>query len=327
MTSVLRLGHRPERDKRMTTHVGLTARALGADEIYIPGTDERVKNTLEDVTERFGGRFKVKKVKDWRDLIKSWDGDVVHLTMYGIDIENFFDENRVQRPLIIVGAEKVPGDVYDLADHNVAVGDQPHSEVAALAVFLDRLNDRNIPHISDGEMGVLPTRGGKRVIDYSKVPSLAECYSFLKEKGADPDLIEHTMGVLDRTLELQRKYGGDMRLLAAGAMLHDVGRTITHDERHGIEGGRLVREKGWHEELARIVERHIGGGVTKEEAEEQGLPSKSYLPETLEEKIICHADNTVGGKKRFEGLLKRTEEAGFKNSADRMRRLVEEFGL
>lgn len=326
LKAVLRLGHRPERDKRMTTHVGLTARAFGADTMYLPKVDKKIENTLSDVTDRFGGNFELKEQRDWRKLVRDWDGDIVHLTMYGEDIDKFFEEeNEIDEPLIIVGAEKVPREVYDMSDYNIAVGSEPHSEVAALAVFMDRLNERKIDRKTGGEISVLPSERGKRVVNYSSVPSARDCYEYLNEIDIEDGVIEHSMDVLERALELHDKFGGDLKLIVAAAILHDVGRSVTHGVEHGIEGGKIAREEGWHEELALIIERHIGGGITKEEAEEQGLPVKSYVPETLEEKLICHADNTAGGKERFDDLINRTENAGYKDSAERMRELAHYF--
>ncbi len=324
--AVLRLGHRPDRDKRMTTHVGLTARAFGLRKMYMPDVNTDLRETLEDVSERFGGDFAVKERKNWERLIKNWSGDTVHLTMYGSDIDGFFGENEIEDPLVIVGSEKVPKQVYDIADHNVAVGSQPHSEVASLAVFLDRYNGRDIPSFTGGEISVLPSDEGKRVIDHSKIPSASECFEFAKDLGMDDGLMSHTLDVMERALQLREKKGGDLRLVVSGALLHDIGRTVTHDLEHGVEGAKIVREQGWSDELAKIVERHIGGGITKDEAEEQGLPARSFLPETLEEKIICHADNTAGEEERFERQIRRTEEAGHQDSAERMRDLAEEFG-
>ncbi|MEF8873991.1 MAG: HD domain-containing protein [Candidatus Thermoplasmatota archaeon] len=325
MSSVLRLGHRPGRDKRMTTHVGLTARAFGMEKMFLPEMDSKVKNTLDDVTERFGADFSVKEEKDWRGLIKEWDGDVIHLTMYGSDIDDFFSEQEIKNPLIVVGSQKVPRDVYDLSDFNVSVGNQPHSEVAALAVFMDRFHNRSIPETTAGEMSVLPSDSDKRVVDYSEVPSAKECFEFARERGMDDDLIAHTMSVLERALHLQNEHGGDLRLIIAGALLHDIGRTVTHGVDHGVEGSKIIEEKGWSEELQKIVERHIGGGITKKEAEEAGLPARSYVPETLEGKIICHADNTAGDRERFEYQIQRAEEAGHHESAKRMKKLAREF--
>lgn len=144
---VLRLGHRPARDKRISTHVGLVARAFGADGIvYVGNVEDEVIRSVEGVVERWGGPFFVKKVESYKRFIREWKrkgGIVVHLTMYGINIEGTDIINRIRSTgrdiLVVVGAEKVPRDVYELADFNVAVGNQPHSEVSALAVFLDRL--------------------------------------------------------------------------------------------------------------------------------------------------------------------------------------------
>jgi tRNA (cytidine56-2'-O)-methyltransferase len=141
--AVLRLGHRPGRDNRMTTHVGLTARALGADRAIIAGAASGSKGTIEDITDRFGGPFEVALTETPRRLLSEWDGIVVHLTMYGLPIQDVESEIRTEHDthsvLIVVGSEKVPFDVYEQADYNVAVTNQPHSEVAGLAVFLDRL--------------------------------------------------------------------------------------------------------------------------------------------------------------------------------------------
>ncbi len=326
LKAVLRLGHRPERDKRMTTHVGLTARAFGADVMYMPKLDKKIEKTLSDVTDRFGGNFKIKVENDWKRLVKEWDGEVVHLTMYGTDIDEFFEKDeRINDPLIIVGAEKVPREVYDMSDYNISVGNEPHSEVAALAVFMDRLNERMIDQNIGGKISVLPTDEGTRVLNYSNIPSMKECYEYLDEIGIDDGVIEHSMDVLERALELHERFGGDLKLITAGALLHDVGRSVSHSVEHGIEGGKIARDEGWHEELAKIIERHIGGGITKDEAEVQGIPVKSYVPETLEEKLICHADNTAGGKERLDDLINRTEEAGYKESAERMRELARYF--
>lgn len=142
---VLRLGHRPGRDNRMTTHVGLTARALGADRVVIAGSASGSKGTIEDITERFGGPFDVELTEQPRRVIRDWDGTAVHLTMYGLPIQDVEDDIRGDLQdgplLVIVGAEKVPFDVYERAEYNVGVTNQPHSEVAGLAVFLDRLFD------------------------------------------------------------------------------------------------------------------------------------------------------------------------------------------
>lgn len=140
---VLRLGHRPGRDNRMTTHVGLTARALGANRVVIAGDASKSKTTIEEVTGRFGGPFAVELTDSPRAWLRGFEGTVVHLTMYGLPIQDVERDVRADHAdeglLVVVGAEKVPFDVYERADYNVGVTNQPHSEVAGLAVFLDRL--------------------------------------------------------------------------------------------------------------------------------------------------------------------------------------------
>lgn len=140
--AVLRVGHRPQRDQRLTTHVGLTARAFGCDTVYLAAEDAKVRGTLEDVTERWGGDFSVETGVNWRSLVEGWEGPVVHLSMKGEPLLTHLEEVKSGEGfLAVVGAEKVPSDLYSLSDYNVSVTDQPHSEASALAVFLDRVTD------------------------------------------------------------------------------------------------------------------------------------------------------------------------------------------
>ncbi len=170
---VLRLGHRYERDKRITTHVGLTARAFGAKGIYLSGDeDHKVMNTWTNVTQEFGGEFKVEYVKNWKKLLENWEGTIIHLTMYGLELEDVKDQLRSESKspvLVVVGGPKVPGEVYQLADFNVAVGNQPHSEVAAVALLLDRLlgPEPRRKTYSNASKIVKPNPRGKTVIENS----------------------------------------------------------------------------------------------------------------------------------------------------------------
>jgi tRNA (cytidine56-2'-O)-methyltransferase len=89
--------------------------------------------------------------------------------MYGLSVQEEMgavrEAHRSGPLLVVVGAEKVPWDVYEAADWNLAVTNQPHSEVASLAVFLDRLFegaelDREW---EDADREVVPQAEGKRV--------------------------------------------------------------------------------------------------------------------------------------------------------------------
>jgi tRNA (cytidine56-2'-O)-methyltransferase len=153
----------------MTTHVGLTARALGADRVVIAGDASGSKATVEDITERFGGPFDVELTDEHRRLLREWPGSVVHLTMYGLPVQEVEADVRADLAegplLVVVGAEKVPFDVYERADYNVGVTNQPHSEVAGLAVFLDRLFEgRELDREwTGGSHEVVPKATGKQV--------------------------------------------------------------------------------------------------------------------------------------------------------------------
>ena len=170
-TVILRLGHRVQRDQRITTHVALTARALGAEGMLLDSDDAGIEKSIGEVTQRWGGSFYVRRITSWRSEVKKWKeagGKVMHLTMYGMNLPDVINEIVTDNLLIIVGAEKVPPDVYELADWNVAVGNQPHSEVAALAVTLDRLNalsgrDALKEQFAGGELNIVPRRRGKEV--------------------------------------------------------------------------------------------------------------------------------------------------------------------
>ncbi len=169
MIVVLRLGHRPTRDQRVTTHVALTARALGADEVWVSTSDMVLEKTIRSVVERFGGRFKIKTGVDWRKAIRAWDGEVVHLTMYGESMSKALPTVKAKKLLLVVGAEKVPREVYNLADRNISVGNQPHSEVAALAIFMDRFKGgKSLERPFKGRLRIIPNPRGKTVVDRYK---------------------------------------------------------------------------------------------------------------------------------------------------------------
>jgi uncharacterized protein len=90
-------------------------------------------------------------------------------------------------------------------------------------------------------------------------------------------------------------YRVDLKLVESGALLHDLGRGRTHGIEHGAVGGQMARQLGMPMELAHIIERHVGAGLSQEEAQRNKLPNGSYIPETLEEKIVCYADKLIEG--------------------------------
>lgn len=161
--AVLRLGHRPLRDKRITTHIALVARAFGADKMIMSVEDIGIKKRVEKLVKRWGGDFSVDTVEDWRTYIKEFNGSIVHLTMYGMPVDEMIGDIE-GNILVVVGAEKVPRDVFDLTDYNVSIGTQPHSEVSSLAIFLDRLfKGKSIEKDFNGKLKIQPSSRSKIV--------------------------------------------------------------------------------------------------------------------------------------------------------------------
>jgi tRNA (cytidine56-2'-O)-methyltransferase len=167
---VLRIGTRLVRDDRVTTHVTLVSRAFGASKIYMYDANPEIKETISKVNKMWGSDFKVEIIENWKDVIrlkKKESFKIVHLTMYGENINLVQDEIRKEEKiLIIVGAEKVPREAYDMSDYNVAIGNQPHSEISALAILLDRIlqGQQLQKKYPDGEREIIPTKKGKNVI-------------------------------------------------------------------------------------------------------------------------------------------------------------------
>ncbi len=163
---VLRIGHRPGRDPRLSTHVALAARAFGAEAMFLHPPDPGVAESLAGVRNRWGGDFEVVAAPSWRDVVRGARGPVVHLTMYGLPLARVLPRlRRAREILLVVGGAKVPPRIYGDATYNVAVGSQPHSEVAALAVVLERLlglpGSRPFPR---AKRRIVPRARGKTVV-------------------------------------------------------------------------------------------------------------------------------------------------------------------
>ncbi|MFB0503381.1 MAG: tRNA (cytidine(56)-2'-O)-methyltransferase [Candidatus Bathyarchaeia archaeon] len=169
---VLRLGHREVRDKRVTTHLFLAARAFGADRVIYSGRrDEKLGESIEKIVETWGGVFEIEYQKDWRKTVKDWksqDGEVIHLTMYGLPIQEVIAAIRQSHRdrLVVVGGAKVHGDVFELADWNVSVTSQPHSEISALCIFLHELfKGKELARtFENAEKRIVPQAKGKKVM-------------------------------------------------------------------------------------------------------------------------------------------------------------------
>ena len=166
---VVRIGQRLVRDDRVTTHVALVSRAFGAERIYMTEVNPEIKDTLEKINKTWGGDFMVEFIDKWKTIVKKKKEDgfkIVHLSMYGEIINDAQGNLRKEKNfLIVVGAEKVPREIYELADYNIGVGSQPHSEISALAILLDRIQEGKQfeKEFSDAKRKIIPTKNGKNV--------------------------------------------------------------------------------------------------------------------------------------------------------------------
>jgi len=164
---VLRLGHRRIRDQRTTSHCGLVARAFGANEmIYSGEKDDNLEKSIKNVVENWGGPFEIKYEQNWKKFIKNWNGKIIHLTMYGLPFQRFMNKiKKCKDLLIVIGSEKIPTEVYHSSDWNIAISNQPHSEVAALSVFLDKLFEGKElqKKFEKVKIKIIPQKSGKNV--------------------------------------------------------------------------------------------------------------------------------------------------------------------
>mgnify|MGYP002522168031 CR=1 FL=1 len=123
----------------------------------------------------------------------------------------------------------------------------------------------------------------------------------LKKENTPQNVIEHSIAVCKKALKIAENFpDANKELIRKGALLHDIGRSRTHDIHHAVVGCKIAREYGYSQDVLNIIERHIGAGITAEEAVKLGLPEKSYLPQTLEEKIVAHADNLISGSEEVD---------------------------
>jgi tRNA (cytidine56-2'-O)-methyltransferase len=166
---VIRIGHRFVRDYRTLTHLCLVSRAFGAESIYLEEIDEGLLEKVQDVNRTWGGDFAVQKVQSWKRAFNDAKAEgrvIIHLTMYGIPLQERIEELRRSGSfLVAVGGPKVPGEVYKMADYNLGVTSQPHSEIAALAILMHELQsgEELKREFRPSKLRIIPSASGKRV--------------------------------------------------------------------------------------------------------------------------------------------------------------------
>jgi len=175
---IFRYGHRIERDKRITTHCALVSRALGASKMFYSGQeDPNFEKSVKEVNKNWGGNFSLEYVSNWSEFFKQNKAKyfIVNLTMYGTDFETFAKKIKTNKPkkplLIFIGSQKVPTEIYNIANANICVTNQPHSEVAALGLLLYKLKDYKTIKFSKAKIKIKENPKGKTIIRKDKPTS------------------------------------------------------------------------------------------------------------------------------------------------------------
>jgi len=161
-----------------------------------------------------------------------------------------------------------------------------------------------------------------------------EIIDLLIKLNLKENIINHVIAVEKLSLDIANKIINnnsdikiDLKLLSDGALLHDIGRTVTHSIAHAVEGVKIAKKYNFNDKVLSIIENHIGAGIAKEEAKKLGLPVKDYFPETIEEKIVANADNLLAGDKKtsINGLYNKLLSQNNKDAAKRVMKLYDEI--
>jgi uncharacterized protein (TIGR00295 family) len=130
--------------------------------------------------------------------------------------------------------------------------------------------------------------------------SREEALRIHRKHGSNEAIVRHcqavaevSMLIVDRLEEIGTPVDRDAVLM--GALLHDIGRTRVQTVRHGLEGSMILQEEGLDDKVAEIVRRHVGAGISADEARALGLPDLEYIPETIEQAVVCFSDKMVDG--------------------------------
>jgi len=165
-----------------------------------------------------------------------------------------------------------------------------------------------------------------------RLPTKEEALHLLRIAGCEENVIKHCEAVSKLAVEIaeacrRRGLNVDVRLVEVGALLHDVGRSKTHGVHHAIIGAEIARKLGLPEPIISIIKRHVGGGISADEAERLGWPKDVYVPQTIEEKIVAYADKLIEGSKRvtIEETIEKFSRELPPHVVERVRRLHEEM--
>jgi len=165
-----------------------------------------------------------------------------------------------------------------------------------------------------------------------RLPSKRQALQFLRQSGCSSNVVRHCEVVAELAKEIaetchEKGLDVDLELVEIGALLHDIGRSKTHSVHHAVEGAKIANSLGLPGPVLAIIKRHVGGGITAREAKKLGWPKDTYVPQTLEEKIVSYADKLIEGSRRVP--IERTMEIFSQelpsSAVERVRRLHEEM--
>jgi len=165
--------------------------------------------------------------------------------------------------------------------------------------------------------------------------SYDDALNLLREEGCAQNVIEHCIEVSRAAVDIatilqSRGKTIDIELVKVGGLLHDLGRARVHDISHVHKGALMAKKLGLDEQIVAIIRNHIGAGLPKHEAKTLGLPEEDFIPLSLEEKVVAHADNLVKGTRRLPiekraSLMKK--KGASPESIKRVLALADELGI
>ncbi len=160
------------------------------------------------------------------------------------------------------------------------------------------------------------------------LPSREQATQILRDNHCEPQVVSHCLAVADYAVliasKLQQKgFEVDLALVEAGSVLHDLGRAKSHGVDHSVVGAKMAEELNLPPQIVNIIKRHVGAGITLEEAKQMGWPKDTYIPQTLEEKIVCYADKRIdnGAVVPIDNEIRKLQSKGFLAGAERVRSL------
>ena len=165
-----------------------------------------------------------------------------------------------------------------------------------------------------------------------QLPSREQALKLLRQSGCRQNVIRHVEAVAELACEIaeaskERGYQVDVKLVEIGSLLHDIGRSKTHTVHHAVVGAEIARSLGLPEQVVSIIKKHVGGGIVAREAKKLGWPKDVYVPQIIEEKIVCYADKLVEGSRRIpiNKTVERFEQELPRSAVERIWKLHEEM--